>query len=238
MILFARSLSSKLPSHEVSVFRNMTDASNTCSYSIFERRIFATMGIALAGCALIGCSSQPARVAPPNFDPPAIATAMLDAKDSNSDNMVTADELGDWSGFRASFAQIDANNDGKLDRTEIERRFQDYVETRVGLQSLTVFVTANGKPVPDAVVDFIPEDLLADLIKPARATTNAAGSAPVLPVDGGIPLVAPGFYRVKISKKQGEKELIPPQFNTATTLGFEVMTRGGGEPARFDVANR
>jgi len=185
-----------------------------------------------------GCNARPKRVTVPEFDPPAIAAAVITAKDANGDGAVTAEELGDWTGFRAAFAAIDANHDKKLDRDEIERRLQEYVDAKVGRQSLTVFVTANGQPVVGATVDFIPEQCLADVIQPARALTGPGGSAAVTPVDGGIPLVAPGFYRVKISKKQGDKETIPPQYNEKTTLGFEVATRGGGEPARFNITSR
>jgi hypothetical protein len=195
--------------------------------------IWATLVTATAGCG-----SKPARVSVPQFDPPKMAAAALEKNDSNHDGSLSGDELKSAPGLRASLRSVDKNQDGKIDQSEIEQHLESYSLARIGLQSLTCMVTVNGAPVGDAVVDFIPEEFLAEALKPARAVTGATGSGPVLPVDGGLPGIAPGIYRVTISKRNGERELMPAKYNSATELGFEVSSASGGAPAKFDLSTK
>jgi hypothetical protein len=191
-----------------------------------------------AAVLLCGCGSKPARVTVPEFDPPGMSAVVIDKKDANHDGAVSADELKDWPGLKAVLGKIDRNKDGKVDQSEIEQHLREYSASRIGLQSLTCIVTVNGAPLSDATVDFIPEEFLASVIKPARAVTGETGSGPVLPVDGGIPGIAPGIYRVTISRKNGDREMLPAKYNTATELGFDVSTAGGGAPAKFDLSTK
>jgi hypothetical protein len=206
--------------------------------------LFTGDGVRQAVCSatvailLTGCGSKPTRVTVPEFDPPVMSAAALEKKDANRDGAVSADELQDWPGLKAALGKIDRNQDGKADQGEIEQHLRDYSASRIGLQSLTCFVTVNGAPLSDATVDFIPEEFLAAVIKPARAVTGATGSGPVLPVDGGIPGIAPGIYRVTISRKIGDREMLPAKYNTATELGFEVSAASGGAPAKFDLSTK
>jgi hypothetical protein len=177
-------------------------------------------------------------VAVPPFDPQGMADEALSQKDANHDGALTADELTDWTGFRAAFAAMDKSKDGKVDRTEFEEHIAQYFVGKIGLQSLTVFVTASGKPVSGVTVEFTPEPLFADYIKAGRATTGSDGSGPVLPTGGGLPGMAPGMYRVSISKQEGGRELVPEKYNLKSELGYEVSNANGGAPARFDIAPR
>jgi len=182
-----------------------------------------------------GCFHRPEKVAVPSFDPPAMASRALAEKDANHDEALSADEVRGWQGLRSVFKSIDKNSNGKLERSELEQHFADYAVGRIGLQSLTCFVYSGGTPVSDATVEFVPEPLFAEYIKPGRATTGRDGSGPVLPTDGGLPGMAPGMYRVTISKKNGDRETIPKKFNSESELGFEVSNALGGAPAKFDI---
>jgi hypothetical protein len=198
----------------------------------------ATAIWAMLVIATAGCGARPVRVSVPEFDPPRMAAAALEKSDANKDGKLAGDELKTAPGLRASLRNIDKNQDGAIDLGEIEQHLESYGAARIGLQSQTCIVTVNGAPLGDAVVDFIPEDFLAEVLKPAQATTGPSGYGTVLPLERGLPGIAPGIYRVTISKKNGERELIPAKYNSATELGFEVSAANGGAPAKFDLSTK
>jgi hypothetical protein len=98
-------------------------------------------------------------------------------------------------------------------------------------------VTLDGKPLSDAAVVFIPDNG-----RPAGATTDADGNY-VLNFAQGRQGAIPGTSTVRISTYRdadqddngqtvpGKPETIPPEYNTETTLTFEV------EPNKDNVAN-
>lgn len=185
---------------------------------------------------LSGCSNRTARVEVPPFDPPGMTRDVFDKYDRDGDGMLTKTELSAAPGIVAAFKAIDVDGDGQLSQIEFEQHLERYSVGRIGAQSLTCIVNLNGQPVAGAVVDFIPEDFLAGVISPARAKTNRHGSGPVLPVEpGGLPGIAPGMYRVTISLKSGEREMLPAQYNSESQLGFEVSNSSGGAPATFNL---
>lgn len=191
------------------------------------------LGMTVAG--FTGCFHRVDTVRPPSFDASAMAAQTLAEKDSNHDGAIVADELKDWPGMRSVFKAVDKNSDGKLDAVELEQHFSGYGKGSIGLQSLTVFVTSGGKPVSGTEVEFTPEPLFADYIKAGKAKTGSDGSGVVVPMEGKIPMMAPGMYRVTISKRNGDKETLPAKFNTESQLGFEISNALGGAPARFDI---
>jgi hypothetical protein len=68
----------------------------------------------------------------------------------------------------------------------------------------------------------VPESFLGSEIQTAAGTTDKTGRAmPSVPAYGSDhrPGVAPGFYRIEITKAD---ENIPAKYNTATILGGEV----------------
>ena len=88
---------------------------------------------------------------------------------------------------------------------------------------------ANGKPLAGAKVVFAPEKFLGGTIPSGSGTTNAKGYAQVScppATNPAIPGLAPGFYRVEITK-DGEK--IPAKYNAETTLGVEVANGSEAE---------
>ena len=73
-----------------------------------------------------------------------------------------------------------------------------------------------------------PEPFLGDEIKPAQGTTSpyGDGSATIAKEDRPDPTTPSGMqlgiYKVKISKKVGDKEMVPAKYNENTILGQEV----------------
>ncbi|WP_152098730.1 hypothetical protein [Lacipirellula parvula] len=133
---------------------------------------------------------------------------------------------------------IDVNKDSKIDQDELKAHLESYQIGRIGLQSLTCFVTVGGKPLDGAIVEFHPEEFMQERIKAAHATTNSDGAGFVLPIEKGLPGIQPGIYRVTISKKNGDREMLPKRYNAETELGFVVSSASGGAPAQFKLDPR
>lgn len=197
----------------------------------------AVSGMAvLAG--LVGCGSPKPQIPTLAFNPSKSARVAFTMFDKNNDGKLANEELRDAPGIASARKSIDANRDGVIDEAELTRRLQSYLDSRIGIQSLTCVVTVNGRPLENAVVDFEPEQLFDGALSPAQATINREGSGPVMTTSGRLPGISPGIYRVRISKKSGDKETVPTKYNSATTLGFEVAPEAGEAPARFDLGLR
>ena len=185
-----------------------------------------------------GCGGRPKRVQVPEFTPQVHAEAAILAADENSDGLISQEELVGMPGLRAGLASIDQNGDEQIDAHEIAARLQSYLDDEIGLLSLTCVVKMNGAPLDGATVDFIPADFLADVLKPARSVTRRDGAGPIQLADKSLPGIAPGIYRVSISKMIEGRETIPARYNENTDLGFEVANIDGGRPATFNLRSR
>jgi hypothetical protein len=93
-------------------------------------------------------------------------------------------------------------------------------------------VTLDGRPLEEAEVKLDPEPFLGDAVKPASGVTRSDGA--ILKIDPALLPeedrylrgVQPGLYKVRITHPS---QKIPPRYNTATTLGQEIVpgTTGG-----------
>jgi hypothetical protein len=95
--------------------------------------------------------------------------------------------------------------------------------------TVTCRVLHNGQPLVGAKVVFVPETFLDGGLQPGSGTTTATGVAVIssdYAADPTVKGLAPGFYRVQITK-EGEK--IHPKYNTETTLGAEAASRSEGQ---------
>jgi hypothetical protein len=88
-------------------------------------------------------------------------------------------------------------------------------------------VLLNGAPLADATVTLVPEGFLGGDFKPAEGTSDNTGFVPLKTEGQPVPGCAWGFFKVKVSKKDGAgKETIPARYNTDTILGCEVPPVG------------
>ena len=189
-------------------------------------RLFSP-GLILASLAVWGCSSQPPRLHPPEIDASAAGKAAIQQYDTNSDGTIGGDELAQAPELQASMNTVDTNSDGTITADEITSRIEQWQQSKLGRTSMTVGVQYRGQPLEGATVTLEPAAFLGENVKPASATTDSTGMAfPSIPTDPNDmhdpPGVAPGFYRVKISKQVNGQEAIPPAYNEQTQYGVEI----------------
>jgi hypothetical protein len=192
-------------------------------------QVFLLVGLA-AGLVLgAGCSGLPPRVDAPDWDPDGFADAVMEKLDASGDGQIDAAELAAAPGLAFGAKHIDTDGDGQLSRDELVARFEFYVQRRIGLTTKEIQILYKNRPLRNAQVKLVPEFFLADLLEVAQGVTDASGS--VLPEIGSNELRTPtmrtGYYRMEITSPD---EDLPPEYNTATTLGVEIS------PAPDDAA--
>jgi hypothetical protein len=196
--------------------------------SIMSVRI-VTSCMLLAGLVIaVGCLRGPSRVPLPSIDASAAGAKAIEQYDSNHDGKISGAELNKCPALKAAVAQIDTTGQGLITADKIAARIKDWQDKKMGLMTVTCTVLRNGQPLADAEVKFVPEKFLGDSVKTASGKTNQTGvasvSVPIASPDDR-PGVAPGLYRVEISKV-GDN--IPPRYNANTTLGQEVAIDAQG----------
>jgi len=182
----------------------------------------------------VGCSGRgagPERVAPTDAGKQA-----LDDYDTNKDGFLDAKELEACPSLRMALKKIDKDNDGKLSPNEIADRLAYFQQSGMQL-NVTVDVQLDGRPLGGATVTLVPEKFMGPATKPATATTDEGGIGEFRIEGSGAP-VAPGYYRVKVSKNVGGREIVPAKYNEQTTLGQEVVPEGAGRGSMLTVRLR
>jgi hypothetical protein len=192
---------------------------------------------------LAGCSRRPHNGHGGSWlNPEPIGRAAMEELDTNKDGKIDRLELEKCPGLKAAVDKIDPRGTGEITAKMIAARIKSWKDSRLGRMAIRCRITRIGKPLGGARVRFVPERFLGfDPAKwTASGTTDDNGIAlmsVLLPVPADrrdLPGVAPGFYRVEITKP-GVK--IPAKYNTETTLGQEVAldARGIKEGIRFDL---
>ena len=109
-----------------------------------------------------------------------------------------------------------------IDAGEVTALVEAWQESKLGRTSLMCRVVKGGQPLEGATVTFVPEKFLGANIQPASGVTNASGTA-MLSIELSEPTdppgVAPGLYRVEITKEGAN---IPAKYNSQTIYGQEV----------------
>lgn len=180
----------------------------------------------------LGCTQTPSRLAQPTFDAEA-GKAAIQKYDANSDGQIGGDELTKVPGVKSALARVDTNGDKQVSADEIDGRIASWRESKTAIMSVRLYFKIDGQPLSGAQVTLVPEGFLGDAVKPATATTNDSGQAiPYVSQKPEEQGVQPGFYRIEVSKMNGDKEFIPARYNSATELGMEA---GPGSPEVFGV---
>jgi hypothetical protein len=198
--------------------------------SLFESVVsFLGNGLAVTGvcAALAGCSGGPTKIDVPAYDPSGAASRAMELYDKNSDSFIDEKELALAPGLKAALKNFDSNKDGKLSADEIAARVAVWEKMSIGLMRVSCEVTLDGGLLNGATVQFIPEEFMQGELQEASDISHLGSASPTIPVEKrAAPDVPPGvqvgLYKVVISKKEGNKELIPSKFNTETILGQEV----------------
>ncbi len=185
------------------------------------------LAFALGAAAAPSCGN---RVVPPSVDPDAAGQRAVADYDANGDGLLDAKELEKSPALRRALKSVDKNNDQRLSASEIAERIRLFQGTRIGLMTVRGQATLDGAPLAGATVRLVPEKFLGPSFKPSAGLTDAHGYADFRAEGTELPGVAPGFYRVEVSKKDAAgQELVPARFNSQTVVGQEVSpdARGG-----------
>lgn len=189
---------------------------------MFVRTKAACLGVAVL-LVVVGCfAKKPKRILAPKISPRSAAAQAMEMYDTNKDGKLDSAELERCPALKDALKRIDKAGEGTITAAKIAARIQEWQTSRAGRMSLFCYVRWQGQPLADADVKFVPEKFLGSQIQPATGKTDAQGIAMMSIETKGPddpPGVAPGFYRVEITKPGMN---IPGRYNSATTLGFEA----------------
>lgn len=179
-------------------------------------------------------AKPPRRLLPPKIDPAAAGAKAIEMFDADGDGKLSGAELDKCPGLKAAIDKIDQSGKGEITAAKIAARIKAWQDTRIGRMTTACRVMHNGKPLAGAEVKFVPEKFLGENFKTAAGRTNADGAAMLLIPGERLPGLAPGVYRVEITK---DGEDIPAKYNTETTLGQEVAIDAEGirQGVTFDL---
>jgi len=177
------------------------------------------------GLVLVTGCGGPAYLEQPDFDASAIGRSLLDAYDTDSDGLLSEAELKKCPSVLEGIRRFDSGGDRKVSPEEIAARVGVWSKGRVAVMRFEPRVLLNGRPLADALVEFVPEPAMAEIIKPASGVTSRSGYAEIVIAAEDLPPDTPyvgmhmGLYKVKITHP---KRKIPARYNTETELGQEV----------------
>src|SRR3954469_21803563 len=113
-------------------------------------------GFIFATC-VSACSRSPGRVTPPKIDPERAAIEAIRLYDTDKDGSLNAAEIKKCPGMLVEIKSYDRDGNGLVSREEIAARIQDLRKHGIGLTRLNCDVTANGRGLKDATIEFEPE---------------------------------------------------------------------------------
>jgi hypothetical protein len=177
-----------------------------------------------------GCYSQPGVIESVEIDIARVCEALVKEHDGDRNGMLSEEELAAEPPLDICIKRMDKDGDRTVSQAELQGHFEKVFDPRTGMIGAMCRVTNNGRPLPGALVHFIPADFLQldrSVMPIASGITSTQGVAQmeIHPdyIPAGMPklrgLVRPGFYVVEVTREGME---IPAQYNTKTTLGVEV----------------
>ena len=184
----------------------------------FVAALSACASLILAGC----CSRVPTGPDRPEFDAVTSGQQAIGTYDKDGDGQISGEELKACPALEMALPRVDKNGDSAISADEVADRITYFQTAKTTIISGSTEVTMSGEPVVGATVTFEPETFMGSQFKTCTGETDERGVAFVTGHDSKFPGIYLGFYRVRISKKEGDRETIPAKYNTESTLGYEA----------------
>lgn len=178
--------------------------------------------LACIASSFFGCGQRAERISVPSYSAGSAASAAVAKYDENGNGAIDGAELLKSGALQSALPRIDKDGDGKLTAEEISERISTYNSFDIGLMARTCVINLDGRPLANANVRFEPEEFMLNSISPAVGVTDDAGRVSVRKEGSEYPAMQIGMYKIKISRRDGETETIPAQFNADTLLGVEI----------------
>lgn len=187
--------------------------------------------ICLLAAATIGCSGRPARIPLADIDYDASARKAIATLDSDGDEVLSQSESSACPALVAAFNHVDRDENGSLSETEIAGYLRKLQQGGVAMVSWTLRIMLDGKPLQGATVSLQPAEFLQPGVLPAEGVTDKNGLVTLAVDEEHRPapharVLHCGLYNVHISKRSGDREILPNRYAVEPSLGLEVRPEG------------
>lgn len=183
---------------------------------------FLCLGLIFGIVLMVGCSGRPSPPKKPSFDASAAGKAAVEMYDKDGNGKLDAQELAGSPALRLALPRMDTDGDGALTTDEISARITKWFGSGTTMMDASPMVTLDGQPLAGAEVVFEPEAFLGEGFKTCRGTADESGRAMMSGADANYPGAYVGAYRIRISKMEGGREILPARYNAESELGLEV----------------
>ena len=203
-------------------------------------RVLTLTAIALG----VGCNSRPSTLDAVSIDAASAADGAIAQADANGDQSLDDAELAKIPGMLKQKEKYDVDGNGVVSKQEIADRINLWASQGLGVKTLAVEVTLDGRPLPEATVTFVPEPFLGEGPKPATGVTDVNGATKVSVANEHLPEqlqqarlrgLYGGIYRIEVTHPQ---RTIPAKYNTATTLGEEIARDAAPDRVKLQLRSR
>ena len=205
----------------------------TCAL-IEHLSLAAVCFLLIAGC---GKSRKAVDNGPVSYDqtPEQTVAAIMALYDANKDGELDATELERCPSLKTLLTAMNKGPSGKITTQELTERIAQQQSSGHRVASIPCEVLLDGNGLGEVKVTLTPESFHGQRLPKFEATTGDDGSVRFNP-EGGFVY---GFYRVSISKQENGQETIPSRYNASSTLGVEVgpQTFGRAGIMKFDLKN-
>ena len=198
--------------------------------------------LAMSAVVTVGCHRGPKRIEPVHIDTRAAAKLAMQQYDANGDGSLAPAELKQVPGILESMENFDQDQDGTVSSEELATRMGQWEKHRRPILTLRCRVTLDGRPLPGAEVEFIPETFLEQSIETAKGTTDATGAVRMeIPEENRPPElmthpgIQAGLYKVRITHPQKK---LPRRYHAESELGQEVAKDRRVIQTQFKLTSR
>ncbi len=200
-----------------------------------KRTIFLAMATAVISM-MFGCGPKAVDVSV--LDSATMASKAMEQYDVDKDGSLSKGELESAPSLQAAIKEFDTDSSDSISISEIQEGLDNWNTSGVGIMTVELKVLMDGKPLPDAHVEFEPERFMGESVGKGTGMTDESGVVTlVAPAASayGIPGMELGFFRIKITS---DSSPVPDTYNENTTLGFAVSPNARGGTGELRLKSR
>ncbi len=169
-----------------------------------------------------GCSRLPSAPKLPSVSPKRAAAKAMSLYDANEDGKIDRSEISKSFALMWASYWMNQDKDRSLSEVEIADRIRSWQNSGTHMMPVSFTVSLDGEPLAGVTVTLEPAEFLGSAYPRVEAVTNYKGKAYFKGPDPKFPGVFVGCYNVLVSKVVDGEETLSERYTSRPVMGFEV----------------